>query len=187
MRVIFEKEVTPSPGKVLISSLQISWNHFTFHVLCSRRLRDKMVHDICRQVHKQLLLVTELWPTLCDPMDCNLLGSSVHGILQARILEWSALSSSRVSPLLRGWTRVSHIVGRFFTIWATRETQKKVTEEDSLQRERAGHPLEKIKENFQGRGVFWRSLEGLEGNQNKGDSPDQKGIVSNDPDQQRQM
>ena len=33
--------------------------------------------------------------TLCDPMDCNLQGSSVHGIFQARILEWVAISSSR--------------------------------------------------------------------------------------------
>ena len=35
--------------------------------------------------------------TLCDPMDCSPLGSSVHGILQARILEWVAISSSRGS------------------------------------------------------------------------------------------
>ena len=39
--------------------------------------------------------VTQLCPTLCDPMDCNLPGSSVHGILQARILEWVAMSFSR--------------------------------------------------------------------------------------------
>ena len=37
-------------------------------------------------------------PALCDPMDCNLLDSSVHGILQARILEWVAISSSRIFP-----------------------------------------------------------------------------------------
>ena len=36
-------------------------------------------------------------PTLCDPMDCNLLGFSVHGILQARILEWIAISFSKGS------------------------------------------------------------------------------------------
>ena len=35
--------------------------------------------------------------TLCDPMDCSLPGSSVHGVLQARILEWVAISSSRKS------------------------------------------------------------------------------------------
>ena len=57
------------------------------------------------------------------PMDGRPLGSSVYGILQARILEWIA------SPLSRGYSRprdrtwVSYIAGRFFTVWATRETQ----------------------------------------------------------------
>ena len=41
-----------------------------------------------------LYLVAQLCPTLCDPMDCSLPGSSVHGILQARILEWVATPSS---------------------------------------------------------------------------------------------
>ena len=58
---------------------------------------------------------------LCDPMDCNLPGSSVCGIFQARILEWVAISFSRGSSRPRDWTRVSCIVGRRFTIWATRE------------------------------------------------------------------
>ena len=44
------------------------------------------------------LLVAQLCPTLCDPMDCTQLGSPVHGILQARILEWVAISSSRDLP-----------------------------------------------------------------------------------------
>ena len=48
-------------------------------------------------------------------MDCSPLGSSVHGILQARILEWVALSFSRESSRLRGWTLVSSLAGRFFT------------------------------------------------------------------------
>ena len=43
------------------------------------------------------LLVTQLCPTLCDPMDCSLPGSSVRGILQARILEWVAMPSPRGS------------------------------------------------------------------------------------------
>ena len=47
--------------------------------------------------------------------------SSVHGILQARILEWVAIPSSRGSCRLRNWTQVSCIAGRFFTIWAIRE------------------------------------------------------------------
>ena len=48
-------------------------------------------------------------------------GSSAHGILQTRILEWVAISFSRGSTWPRDWTRVSCIVGRFFTDWATRE------------------------------------------------------------------
>ena len=59
--------------------------------------------------------------TLCDPMDCSPPGSSVHGVFQAWILEWVAVSFSRVSSLPRDRTRVSLIVGRHFTIWATRE------------------------------------------------------------------
>ena len=60
-------------------------------------------------------------PTLCDLMDCNLSGSSVHGILQARILEWVAYPFSKESSQPRNWTQVSCIAGRFFTSWATRE------------------------------------------------------------------
>ena len=59
-------------------------------------------------------------------MDCSLPGSSVHGISQARILQWVAISSSRVSSWPRNWTCVSCMTGRFFTIWATREALEKV-------------------------------------------------------------
>ena len=62
--------------------------------------------------------------TLCDPVDCSLPGSSVHGILQARILEWVTISFSRGSSRLRDRTRVSHIGGRCFNVWATREAQR---------------------------------------------------------------
>ena len=58
---------------------------------------------------------------LCDPMDCSLSGSSIHGILQARVLEWTAISFSRGSSQPRNRTRVSRIAGRLFTVWATRE------------------------------------------------------------------
>ena len=50
------------------------------------------------------------------PMDCSLPGSSVHGIFQARILEWVAISFSRVSSRHRDQTLVSRIAGRFFTV-----------------------------------------------------------------------
>ena len=52
-------------------------------------------------------------------MDCSLPGSSLHGILQARILEWVAISFSRGSSWPRDWTRVSRIPGRRFNLWAT--------------------------------------------------------------------
>ena len=52
---------------------------------------------------------------------CSLSGSSVHGILKARRLEWVAISFSRGSSQPRDRTQVSHIAGRHFTIWATRE------------------------------------------------------------------
>ena len=64
------------------------------------------------------VLVTQLCPTLCNPMDCSSPGSSVHGILQARILEWVAISFSRGSSRPRDWTQVSCIAGRFVTLWA---------------------------------------------------------------------
>ena len=59
--------------------------------------------------------------TLCNPMDCRLSGSSVHGIFQARVLEWIAISFSRGSSQPRNRTQVPRIAGRRFTIWATRE------------------------------------------------------------------
>ena len=62
-------------------------------------------------------------PTLCDPMNHSMPGSYVHGILQARIMEWVAIPFSTGSSQPRDGTQVSHIAGRFFTIWATREDQ----------------------------------------------------------------
>ena len=63
--------------------------------------------------------VAQSCPTLCDSMDCSLPGSSIHGIFQARILEWIAISFSRGTSWPRNWTQVSCIVGRCFTVWAT--------------------------------------------------------------------
>ena len=54
--------------------------------------------------------------TICDSMDC-----SIHGILQARILEWAAVPFSRGSSQPRDWTQVSCIAGGLFTNWAIRE------------------------------------------------------------------
>ena len=69
-----------------------------------------MVQDPCVPVCS----LTQSCPALCNPMDYSLPGSSVHGILQARILEWVAIPFSRGSPLLRYGTCVSCVscVGR---------------------------------------------------------------------------
>ena len=63
-----------------------------------------------------------------QPIHCSPPGYSVHGILQARILEWVAIPFSRGFSQPRDWTWVSHIAGRFFTIWATREDPKKIVQ-----------------------------------------------------------
>ena len=61
-------------------------------------------------------LVAQSRLTLCDPMECSLPGSSVHGIFQASVLEWVTLSFSSGSSQPRDQTWVSHIAGRLFTI-----------------------------------------------------------------------
>ena len=68
---------------------------------------------------KDTVKVSQSCPTLCNPMDYT-----VHGILQARILEWVAFPFSRGSSQSRDPTQVSWISGRFFTSWSTREAQE---------------------------------------------------------------
>ena len=70
-------------------------------------------------------------PTLCNPMVCSPPGSSIHGILQARILERVAMSFSRGSSWPRDGTQVSCIAGRFFTVWVTRRWAYKLFEAGS--------------------------------------------------------
>ena len=67
------------------------------------------------------VLFAQLCLILCDPIDCSPPGSSVHGILQARILEWVAISFSRGSSRPGVQPQVFCIAGRFFTFSATRE------------------------------------------------------------------
>ena len=76
---------------------------------------------------KSEVKVTQLCPTLCDAMDYT-----VHGILQARTLEWVAFYFSRGSSQPRDWTQVSRIAGRFFTSWATREALRGLMQHPSL-------------------------------------------------------
>ena len=77
--------------------------------------------------------VAQSCPTLCDPIDCSLPGSSVHGIFQAIVLEWIAISFSRGSSWARDQTQVSRIVDKRFTVWATREVKvKKIANKPAL-------------------------------------------------------
>ena len=69
-------------------------------------------------------LVDWSYLTLCNPMGCSLPGSSVHGFLQARLLEWVAIPFSTGSAPPRDQTQISCIAGGFFTVWATREALK---------------------------------------------------------------
>ena len=81
-----------------------------------------------RKNYKEILWTWEVaqsCPTLCDPMDCSLPGSSDHGIFQARVLEWVAIFFSRGSSQPRYRTRVSSSTGRRFTVWATREALRR--------------------------------------------------------------
>ena len=67
------------------------------------------------------VLITQSCLILCDPMDCSPSGSSVHGILWARILEWVTIPFSREYSQPRDWTQIYCIAGGFFTIWAIRD------------------------------------------------------------------
>ena len=79
-----------------------------------------LYHCAIWEAHRRYMKVkVKLAPTLCNPMNYR-----VRGIFQARILEWVAIPFSRGSSQPRDRTQVSHNAGRFFTSWATRETQE---------------------------------------------------------------
>ena len=104
--------------RVMYSS-QIRWGlSSSYQLLCFLFQFDKINKEESESEATQFCL------TLCDPMDCSLPGSSIHGIFQARILEWVVISFSRRSPQPRDWTWVSCIVGRCFTIWAKQSLEK---------------------------------------------------------------
>ena len=105
-------------GKVLTWNLFLFLESFLKDLLIKRKDNYVMWHGCCCSV------VTRSYLTLCDPVDYNLPGSSVHGILQTRTLEWAAISFSRGSSHLRDQTCVSCIscTGRQILYpWATRE------------------------------------------------------------------
>ena len=81
--------------------------------------------QLCVNLYEEVkVLVAQLCPTLCDPVVCSPLSSSVHGILQARILEWVAISFYRASFWPREWTQITCTSGKFFTVWAIREAPR---------------------------------------------------------------
>ena len=101
----------PSPPAFNIPSIRV------FSVGSSHQVAKVLELQLQDPLNSQVLcLVTQSCPTLCDPIDCSSWGPSVHGILQARILEWVATPSSRGSSQPRDRTQASHIVGRFLTI-----------------------------------------------------------------------
>ena len=76
---------------------------------------------MCFWYERKKVLVTQSCLSLCDPIVCSPPASSVHGISQARILDWVDIPFPRVSSQPRDWTLVSCMAGRFFIIWATKE------------------------------------------------------------------
>ena len=76
---------------------------------------DGMNRESSIDIHTTCALSFQSCPTLCDPVDCSLPGSSVYGILWARKLEWIAMPSSRGSSRPRDQTHVSCTAGRFLT------------------------------------------------------------------------
>ena len=97
---------TQEPGRIQptgsqrVGHAEVSEHTCMHYIACFRYESESEVAQSC--------------PTLCDPMDCSLLGSSIHGIFQARILEWVAISFSNGSSRPRDQTQVSFIVGRCF-------------------------------------------------------------------------
>ena len=90
-------------------------NHFTFIFIWEL---------VFMQLSCQML-VSQLCPTLCDPMDCSPPGSSAPGILQERLLEWVLMPSSRGSSQLKDQTHIFHvscIAGIVFIVWAMSPT-----------------------------------------------------------------
>ena len=110
-------------GKMRLRELRnVPWSYWASQRL-SCRLPGCPMLLFPSQVFFSCCLVAKSCPTLCDPMGCSPLGSSVHGIPQASILEWVASSFSRGSSWPGNWTGVSCIAGGFFNSWAIKEAQ----------------------------------------------------------------
>ena len=99
----------------------------SFTMLCIPRFLYSIIsgnNTITYNTWRSEVKFAQSCPTLWDSKYCSPPGSSVHGVLQARIPEWVAIPFSGGSSWPRDWTWVSCIAGRFFTVWATREVQE---------------------------------------------------------------
>ena len=130
-----EKQAPQSPAQ-FFSFFQTSkfpemlWpqgHHFSYfseiYFLCCKsiwHIQFSWAHSVCF-LPWYVFISHSVVLALSDPMDCSPPGSSVHGLLQARILEWVATPFSRGSSQPRDGTWVSCMAGRFFIVWATRE------------------------------------------------------------------
>ena len=112
------RKISPSPFPCQKNSLSI--------MMDGKQMENKSLqcqNSLSTRTKEKWVLVTQLCLTLCDPVDCSPPGSSVHGILQTKILELAAIPFSRRASQPRDWTQISCIAGRFFTTWATRKAQ----------------------------------------------------------------
>ena len=90
-------------------------------VLCCLSHQGSPIDHERKKERKKESEVAQSCLTLCDPVNCSPPSSSVHGILQARVLEWVAIPFARGSSRPRDRTRVSLVAGRRLALWATRE------------------------------------------------------------------
>ena len=124
----------PAHSKPCSWSLTLIYSNYTFHITYEEgNLKSS---SLWSWVHPWIYIngcmcaKSRQWClTPSDPMDGSLPGSSVHGILQARVLEWVTISFSRRSSRPSDRTQVSCIAGRFFSNWATREAPLHYTAE----------------------------------------------------------
>ena len=113
-----------------------------------------------RKLQSKFCLETNSPQGSVDPMDYSLPGFSIHGIFQARVLEWVAISFFRGSSRPRDQTWVSLIVGRCYTVWATREVHVKVKAES----EKVGLKVNIQKTKFMASGPIMGNRWGNSGN-----------------------
>ena len=113
---IEEKKLNSVIGKMWDIIFSSERHHLTYYLNLQKEMKVLYICVVLIIALEVLeVKVAQLCLTLCNPMDYT-----VHGILQARTLEWLAFPFSRGSSQPRDWTQVSHIAGGFFTNWATR-------------------------------------------------------------------